>query len=205
MAQNTTLAPWAEEVPGAPYPMTIDDLLALPDDANWQYEAVDGRLVRRPGSGREAAHMAARLVAALLAYVEDRGLGAVTAADGTSTITAPGATLETGVFPDVAFVAAARLPARHSPDDRKAPHLAPDLVAEVVSPSQYHPGMNAKALRYLAADVRLVWLIWPQQREVEVWRPGSVSPVTTLGLGDTLDGPDVVPGLPYPLAKRFTQ
>lgn len=29
MAQNTTVAPWAAEAPGAPYPMTIDELLAL--------------------------------------------------------------------------------------------------------------------------------------------------------------------------------
>jgi Uma2 family endonuclease len=203
MAQHTTLAPWAEEVPGAPFPMTVDDLLAMPEDADWQYEVVDGRLVRMPGSGWEATRIAARLVAALLVYVEDRDLGAVTGADGTYNITASGATGETGLVPDVAFVATARMPAPDSPDYRKAPHLAPDLVAEVVSPSQYHPGMNAKAQLYLAAGVRLIWLIWPRQQEVEVWRPGSAVPVTTLGIGDALDGLDVVPGFMYPLAKLF--
>jgi Uma2 family endonuclease len=205
MAQNSTLAAWAEEVPGAPYPMTVDDLLALPDDADWQYEVVDGRLVRMPGSGWEVPRIAARLIKALGAFVEAQNLGAVTGADGTYNITAPGATLETGLVPDVAFVAAARMPAPNSPDCRKAPQCAPDLVAEVVSPSQYHPGMSAKALLYLAAGVRLVWLIWPRQRELEVWRPGSASPVTTLGQGDTLDGRDVVPSSTYPLAKLFAQ
>lgn len=203
MEQHTTLAPWAEEVPGAPYPMTVDDLLALPRDADWQYEVVDGRLVRMPGSGFDAARIALRLASALLIYVEDRGLGAVTGADGTYNITTPGTTLETGLVPDVAFVATARMPTANSPDYRKAPHLAPDLVVEVVSPSQYHPGMNAKAQLYLDAGVRLVWLVWPQQQQVEVWRPGSATPIATLGLSDALDGLDVVPGFAYPLAKLF--
>ncbi len=183
--------------------MTVDELLELPDDAEWQYEVVDGRLVRMPGSGFDAARIALRLASALLIYVEDHGLGAVTGADGTYNITAPGATLETGLIPDVAFVAAARMPTPNSPDYQKAPRLAPDLVAEVVSPSQYHPGMNAKALRYLAAGVRLVWLVWPRHQQVEVWRPGSTAPVATLGLGETLDGLDVVPGFTYPLARLF--
>ncbi len=206
MAQHTTLAPWAEEVPGAPFPMTVDDLLAMPDDAEWQYEVVEGRLVRTPASGFDAARIALRLAAALLAYVEDHSLGAVTVtgADGTYNLTPAGAPAQTGLVPDVAFVRAERVPAPGSPDYLKAPHLAPDLVAEIVSPSQYHPEMNSKALRYLAAGVRLVWLVWLEYQQVEVWRPGSTAPVATLGIADALDGLDVVPGFAYPLARLFT-
>ena len=49
---HETLAPWAEIVPDTG-PMTVDDLLTLPDDG-WQYELVDGRLVRMAGSGQRA-------------------------------------------------------------------------------------------------------------------------------------------------------
>jgi hypothetical protein len=35
------IAPWAEIVPGAPYPMTADELHAIPDD-RWGYELVQG-------------------------------------------------------------------------------------------------------------------------------------------------------------------
>ncbi len=42
------VAPWAEVVPDMP-PMAEDDLLALPDDG-WQYELVEGVLVRMPPS-----------------------------------------------------------------------------------------------------------------------------------------------------------
>ncbi len=203
MAQHTTIAPWAEEVPGAPYPMTVDELLALPDDAEWQYEVVEGRLVRMPASGWEAARIATRLVIALGSFVEAHSLGAVTGADGTYNLTPAGAPTQTGLVPDVAFVRAERVPAPGSPDYAKAPHLAPDVVAEIVSPSQFHPEMNAKALRYLAAGVRLVWLVWPKYQQVEVWRPGSTAPVATLGIADALDGLDVVPGFAYPLARLF--
>jgi len=206
MAQHDILAPWAEPVPGAPYPMTVDELLALPDDAAWRYEVVDGRLVRMPASGFDAARSALRLAAAPLTHVADRGLGAVTGADGTYDLTPPaGRPLQTGLVPDVAFVAAGRLPAPDSPEYVKAPRLAPDLVAEIVSPSRYHPEMNAKAARYLAAGVRLVWLVWPKYQQVEVWRPGSAGPLMTLKIPDALDGLDAVPGFSYPLARLFAR
>jgi Uma2 family endonuclease len=203
MAQHATLAPWAEEVPGAPYPMTVDDLLALPDDAEWQYELVDGRLVRMPGSGWEAARITTRLIIALGGFVEAHSLGAVTGPDGTYNLTPQRTAQETGLVPDVAFVRAGRLPTPGTDEYTKAPRLAPDLVAEVVSPSQFHPEMNTKALRYLAAGVRLVWLVWPKYQQVEVWRPSSTTPVATLTAPDALDGLDVVPGFTYPLARLF--
>jgi Uma2 family endonuclease len=94
--------------------------------------------------------------------------------------------------PDVAFVRAERVPTRGSPDYHKAPHLEPGLVVEIVSPNQYHPEMNAKALRYLTAGARLIWLVWPKYQQVEMWRPGATAPVVTLGIADALDGLDVV-------------
>ena len=45
-----------------------------------------------------------------------------------------------------------------------------------------------------------MWVIWPKQRQVEVWRPGTDQPVMTLGAADALDGLDVLPGFSYPLA-----
>src|SRR5260221_3618649 len=55
--KQDVIAPWAEVVPDAPFPMTIAQMQALPDD-NWQYELVDGRLVRMPGSGSKASRIA---------------------------------------------------------------------------------------------------------------------------------------------------
>ena len=77
-------------------------------------------------------------------------------------------------------------------------------VAEVVSPSQYRPEMDAKAQLYLDRGVRLVWIIWPNRQEVDVWRPISPqAPIAILSLGDILDGLDVLPGFTCPLADLF--
>jgi Uma2 family endonuclease len=188
--------------------MTVDDLLALPDDSRWQYELVEGRLVRMPGSGGEASNIAGDLLGELRAFVKPRGLGRVTGADGTYNLTQPGDPADTGLVPDVAFVQASRVPPRTSPDYAKAWPLAPDLVVEVVSPSQFRTEMKDKAERYIKAGVRLVWVVWPKRQQVDVWRPdaaGVARIVTTLkaSTGDTLDGLDVLPGFTYPLADLF--
>lgn len=193
-------APWAEVVPGVGL-MTIDDFSALEED-EWQYELVDGVLVRMPMSGGEASSIAVRLSARLAVYVEDRDLGVVTGADG-GYIIDPASRPNTELGPDVAFVRAARVPARTSPSYSKAWPLASDLVVEVVSPSQYGPGLAEKARQYLAAGTRLVWIVWPRYRRVDVWRPGDSTPSGTVDESGRLDGEEVVPGFSYPVERLF--
>src|SRR5919204_3339289 len=88
-----------------------------------------------------------------------------------------------------------------SPHERELPGTY--LAAEIASPNQYGREMGAKARRYLRAGTRLVWIVWPRRRQVDVWCPGDQTPSQTLGLADSLDGLDVVPGFTYPLAKLF--
>lgn len=200
--KQDTLAPWAEPVSDAPFPMTTDEMLALPDDG-WMYELVEGRLVRMPTGGGEASVIATNLVTEIGLFLRTQKLGRITGADGTYDLTQPGDTYETALVPDVAFVRMDRLPERTSPEFAKAWQLAPDLVAEIVSPSQYRPEMAAKAKRYLEAGVRLVWIIWPKYQQVDVWQSGAEEPVATLKPGDALDGLDVLPGFMYPLSDLF--
>ena len=49
----------------------------------------------------------------------------------------------------------------------------PDLAAEVAPPSQTKEVMAAKARQYLIAGTALVWVVWPEQGEVDVWRPAD--------------------------------
>ena len=194
-------APWAEVVPDAPYPMTTDALHALPDDG-WTYELVQGVLVRMPLSSGGASNVSARLLIRLGAYVEDNGLGIMTSEQGGYRLD-PAHPRETEVAPDVAFVRADRAPSPTSPEFYgQAWLLAPDLAVEVASENQYAPGMGAKAQLYLRFGTRLVWVIWPRYKRVDVWRPGDVTP-TPLGVEDTLDGENVVPGFTYPITRLF--
>lgn len=193
-----TNAPWAE-----PAPITADILLALPEDG-WRYELVQGRLVRMSPTSWEHGAVSGNLHVAIHAFVADQRLGRVVTAETGFNLTQSGDASETVLAADVAFVRGARVPQPGSQEYRKFPHLAPDLVAEVVSPSQYHPEMAEKARQWLAAGVRLVWVVWPDDRQVDVWLPGSDMPVGTLGEHDVLDGGDVLPGFTYSVAALFT-
>jgi len=177
--------------------MTAEQLIKLPDDG-WQYELVEGVLVRMPPSGQRASRIARRLAARLGDVVDSHQLGNVTGSDGGYALDA-----DTDFAPDVGFIRADRLPPLNSPDYDKLAPDAPDLAVEVASPSQYRPGMAAKARRYLHAGTRLVWIVWPRQQQVDIWRPGDTQPSAVLGAGDVLDGEDVVPGFVYPVAYLF--
>jgi Uma2 family endonuclease len=189
-------APWAEIVPGYG-PVTVDILLTLADDG-YVYEVVEGVLVRMAGSGFNATTIGGNLYFALRSFAQPRRLGVATPTDGVYKF--PGA--ETGLLPDVGFVQAARV--AHIPDRRKPVPFAPDLAIEVASPDQKPEAMAAKARTYLDGGTRLVWVVRPDQRQIDVWRAGrSVGPVAVLGVDYTLDGEDVVPGFTYPVAAIF--
>ncbi len=102
---------------------------------------------------------------------------------------------------DVTFLRAQRAPAEG--DDEAYIAGAPDLVVEIASPSQYRPEMGAKAWLWLQRGARLVWVVWPQRHQVDVWTPGQDAPVS-LTIADALDGGEVLPGLTYRLDDLFS-
>ena len=64
---------------------------------------------------------------------------------------------------DVRVVCWERFPDRKIPDD-PIPHIAPDLVVEVLSKSNTKAEMRRKLHDYFTAGVRLVWYIEPRRR-----------------------------------------
>ncbi|HEY8686815.1 MAG TPA: Uma2 family endonuclease [Chloroflexota bacterium] len=189
-------APWAEVVPDWG-PVTVDILLTLPDDGH-QYEVVEGVLVRMAGSGAEATTIGLAIASELRAYALPLRLGVVTGADGVYKFVGA----ETGLVPDAGFYVAQRRTL--ITDWRKPIPFAPDLAVEVASPDQRPDAMAAKAQTYLGGGTRLVWIVWPDRQQVDVWQAGHrQQPVATLGIGDMLDGEDVVPGFAYSVAAVF--
>ena len=190
-----TLAPWAEAVERAG-PMTVSDLLALPDRDGWRYEVVEGVLVRVAGSRPRAVRVTMRLLRALDAYVAAHHLGQVTPPDAVYDFEHTGQP-NTGLLPDIGFYVAAR---EALVEDDKPYPFAPDLAVEVASPLQSTSDMAAKAQRYLRGGTRLVWVIYPHLRQIDVWRSDDGPSLSTLGVADALDGEDVVPGFRHPVA-----
>jgi Uma2 family endonuclease len=78
---------------------------------------------------------------------------------------------------------------------------APALAVEVVSPTDLPQELAHKVEQYLAAGARVVWVVYPNTREVVVFRQGGVASV--LGPDDILEAPDLLPGFAVKLALLF--
>lgn len=77
----------------------------------------------------------------------------------------------------------------------------PDLAVEIKPPSDTINGMRETAAYYLANGSRLVWVIYPEHRLVEVYRPNE--DVEILNAKQILSGHDVLPNFELPIAEVF--
>ncbi|NDJ77052.1 MAG: Uma2 family endonuclease [Chloroflexi bacterium] len=162
--------------------------------AGQMVELVEGRVVDMTPSGVLASIVARRVGAALGAYVDAHDLGEVTTADGGFQLTEHDLRV-----PDAAFISAAKMVELREPE--KFAPFAPDLAVEVISPGNTASEMRKKIDFYFAAGTRLVWIIYPELRKVDVHYPdGTAFSVDQAGI---LDGGDVVPGLQLPVSALF--
>ncbi|MEO5959270.1 MAG: Uma2 family endonuclease, partial [Opitutaceae bacterium] len=104
--------------------------------------------------------------------------------------------------PDAAFVAAVRFAGMKRPP-RGFFSGAPDLVVEVLSPSDTAERMHEKLALYFAHGARLAWVINPAERNALVYRSPEAEGL--LRVTDALDGDDVLPGFRLPLAELFAE
>src|SRR5262249_31777177 len=100
---------------------------------------------------------------------------------------------------DALFVSNDRLPIRTSPEGYL--ETIPDLVAEVRSKNDRPAELAGKVAEYLAAGVRLVWVLDPPSQTVTAHRPGQ--PPRVFAAGETLPAAEVIPGLAVAVADRF--
>lgn len=174
---------------------TVEEFEELELD-HGRYELWWGELREMPAAGWEHGAIGSGLVTDLTIHVRPSGLGGVSGADvGFVLAREPKLVL----VPDVAFVAAARLPAL----DRRRGLFdgAPDLAVEIVSPNDRPVRVEEKIQQWLRFGTRLVWVIWPNRRTVTVHTPDGRT--RSLGEGDELDGGDLVPGFTIAVADLF--
>ncbi len=173
---------------------TAQDLLALAGDEN-RYELVRGELMMMTPAGPKHGNFAARLVIAIGNYVETHNLGEVYTAEPGFQLQANPLTIRA---PDVAFVQQSRIP-EGKPVGFWS--LAPDLVVEIISPSETAQDVHEKVEDYLRAGTRLIWLVYPDNETVMEYRAPEQARILTAD-GD-LEGGDVLPGFRYPLKQLF--
>ena len=175
--------------------LTADDLLRLYGEGV-RGELIRGVLCETMPTGHEHGKIVTKLVIRLGNFVEHRELGTLVASDS-------GVWLErepdTVREPDVAFTSAEKIPM----DARITGYadVVPDLVVEVASPSDSRREVHDKALMWLSHGVRLVWVVHPETRTVDVYRPDGDA--ATLSETDALEGLDVLPGFTCAVSAVF--
>ena len=176
--------------------MTAEELFKMPDDG-YRYELVRGELRQMVPASFFHGTSAMRIGAPLAIYVIENGLGEVCAAETGFKI---GSNPDHVLAPDVAFVSRERLE-----DIGEIGSFfpgTPDLVVEVISPSDRLTEVDEKVQDWLDAGTRMVIVVNPRRRNATVYLPGE-DPIT-LTEEDTLDGGDVVPGWTMPVKDIFS-
>ena len=103
--------------------------------------------------------------------------------------------------PDVAFVSHARWPYNRRVPDVPVWDMVPDLAIEVISPSNSASAVHRKVHDYFKAGVSRVWVVYPEQAEVYIY--STPKQIEVVGVGQELDGGDLLPGFRLPVAILF--
>ncbi|MBE9193837.1 Uma2 family endonuclease [Synechocystis sp. LEGE 06083] len=79
--------------------------------------------------------------------------------------------------------------------------LCPDFVVELRSKTDSLKKLQEKMEEYMENGAKLGWLIDPQNKRVEIYRPGQA--VEVLQNPDTLSGEEILPGFTLSLKRIF--
>jgi len=175
--------------------VTPDELLTVPDGKH--YELVDGVPVERTMS-LLASQVASNLNYFMVGHCKPNGLGWVLESSCGYQCFAWKPSLVRR--PDVSFIERGRLPAESHWSEGYVT-IPPDLAVEVTTPNDEVYKLEEKVEEYLRAGVRLIWVIHPEVRVIEVIRGDGSG--YRLRAGDELSGEDVVPGFCCPVASLF--
>lgn len=136
---------------------TYEDLFSLPDDGR-RYEIIEGDLYEMPAANLVQATVIANLIAMLIPLVTRLGGRWFTAP---LDVFFAGAT---PVQPDIVVI----LPGWSGSLPPRGPDGAPDLLIEVLSPSNRTHDLLTKRALYGRAGVREYWLVDPEARTIEI-------------------------------------
>jgi Uma2 family endonuclease len=178
--------------------LTVEEFLALcerPEYADRQLELDEGRLVVMPPAGDQHGTLSSWISAILWEYAKRSGVGRVASND-------PGLLLsrdpDTVRAPDLAYY---RENVRLEEISPGPPKRLPDLVVEVLSPSDRLGMVMRKVQQYLRAGIAMVWVVDGESRNVTVYRSGREPRV--LEENEVLDGEDVLPGFTCAVSELF--
>jgi len=175
--------------------VTGEELLAMGDIG--PCELIDGRIVRMNPTGIQHGDIVIALGSALRDFVRKRQLGRVVGGEvGIYTRREPDRVRAA----DIAFVSQERLADKSLKGFLK---VAPELVVEIISPTDRWQNMRDKLEEYFAIGVQRVWIVEPDNRDVLVY--STSTEMRKFGEGDMLMGEGVLDGFTLAIAELFEE
>ena len=123
-------------------------------------------------TGFESSEYNAEFVTDLMLWNRKLRLGHVTDSNGAFQLP-DGAVL----CPDVAWISEERLKLAKEEDRQRFLPLCPDFVIEIKSPSDRWKALQEKAQRWLINGCQMVWLVNPDEGQVEVFTTSGIAHV----------------------------
>jgi Uma2 family endonuclease len=158
----------------------------IPGEDTERYEVIDGVRVEREPMGAFETVLASWLCHVMNSFAAGKKLGLAV----NEVLFVLNAARTLNRRPDVAFVSYARWPTAIVARE-PAWNVVPDLAVEIVSPTNLAEEIDRKITDYFQAEVRLVWVFYPDSGRVYVYH--SPTHVSILERTDTLDGGEVLP------------
>ncbi len=175
--------------------MTADEFMewaSLPENEDKHLELEDGKVVEVPGPFDVHGVLCAWITYLLTAYIEKTGKGMILSNDTGLLVKKKPDTLR---GPDVMVFRENRSLSKHYVKE------VPDLVVEVLSPSD-RPGKTRKRMeQYVKRGIPLIWQVEPDDRLITVYRGNELT--KTLDESDTLTGNGVLPGFKCTVTEIF--
>ena len=167
----------------------------LEDEAS--YEILDGKRVELPPMGAYAVRVAFTLASAIEQFARPASLGRAITEALFRLQSEPNLQRR----PDAAFVSFERWPKGRRISPGNAWDVVPDLVVEVVSPTNLAEEIPTRVRGYFEAGVRRAWVVYVH--ESLVYEYDSPRSIRVMGREDALDGGEVIPGFRLPLSDLF--
>ena len=177
--------------PAASTKLTFEDYCLLPDDGR-RHEIIDGEHYVNPSPNTKHQIISRQMAFAMWGFVEPRQLGEVFYAPF-DVVLSPFDVVE----PDIVFVSAARSHILTSANIQGAP----DLVVEILSPSNRQYDQIVKFKRYDALGVAEYWIVDPDAETVTIYRRTSTG-FALAPMSDILTTP-LIPGFALPTRDIF--
>lgn len=177
--QRTSKTPHTEQEWPPQGKWTYEDYRGLPDDG-WRYEVIQGELYMSPAPEPVHQECGGNLFADLRDFGKKNDAGKAYSAP----IDVMLGSLATPVQPDICFIIKSRLDIVK----KKRIEGAPDIIIEVLSPSNWLVDRRTKHEIYAKAGVCEYWIVDPEARAIELFvlRESTYALIGKYGVGETV-------------------